>query len=169
MKTKLNKEIDDLLDGIDFQQSLSQEKSPTCIPSSFPEENEDTSGCDQENSREEEVSSPLLFSQKEKSPEKYDCEMDTLEEVPVTITISDSIEKNEQKYRNDQGNMQEIAAVPIIQPFTCSEEKSLGHYDDPMDIIGGSSCSRHIEDTYLTDAEFNEKYPQHPIDVSFSQ
>ena len=36
---KLNTEIDELLNGIDFQQSLSQEKSPTCIPSTFPEEN----------------------------------------------------------------------------------------------------------------------------------
>ena len=37
-ETELNKEIDDLLNGIDFQQSISQEV--TCIPSSFPEENE---------------------------------------------------------------------------------------------------------------------------------
>ena len=36
---KLNEEIDDLLNGIDFQQSLSQETSQTCIPSTFPEEN----------------------------------------------------------------------------------------------------------------------------------
>ena len=38
---KLNKEIESLLDGIDFQQNLSQEKSsrPTCIPSTIPEEN----------------------------------------------------------------------------------------------------------------------------------
>ena len=34
-EVKLNAEINSLLDGIDFQQSLSQEKSPTCIPSSF--------------------------------------------------------------------------------------------------------------------------------------
>ena len=36
---KLNQEIDDLLNGIDFQQSMSQEKSPNYIPSTFPEEN----------------------------------------------------------------------------------------------------------------------------------
>ena len=36
---KLNTEIDELLDGIDFQQSMSQEESPRCIPSTFPEEN----------------------------------------------------------------------------------------------------------------------------------
>ena len=35
-EVKLNAEINSLLDGIDFQQSLSQEKSPTCIPSSAP-------------------------------------------------------------------------------------------------------------------------------------
>ena len=38
-ETKLNKEIDDLLNGVDFQQSMSQEKSPNYIPSTFPEEN----------------------------------------------------------------------------------------------------------------------------------
>ena len=27
----------------------------------------------------------------------------------------------------------------------------------------------NIEDTYLTDAEFNEKYPQHPIDEKIPQ
>ena len=54
---KLNKEIDELLDGIDFQQSMSQEESPTCIPSSYPEEND-------EKNREEEMS-PLLLAQEE--------------------------------------------------------------------------------------------------------
>ena len=38
-ETKLNEEIDDLLNGIDFQQSMSQEKSPNYIPSTFPEQN----------------------------------------------------------------------------------------------------------------------------------
>ena len=42
-EVKLNEEINVLLNGIDFQQSLSQEKSLTCIPSSFPEENGFTS------------------------------------------------------------------------------------------------------------------------------
>ena len=42
-EVKLNEEINLLLNGIDFQQSLSQEKSPTTIPSSFPEENGFTS------------------------------------------------------------------------------------------------------------------------------
>ena len=34
----LNKKIDNLLDGIDFLQSMSQEKSPTSIPSTYLEE-----------------------------------------------------------------------------------------------------------------------------------
>ena len=38
-ETKLNEGIDDLLYGIDFQQSMSQEKSPNYIPSTFPEQN----------------------------------------------------------------------------------------------------------------------------------
>ena len=50
---KLNKEIDELLDGIYFQQSMSQEESPTCIPSSYPEEND-------EKNMEEEMSQLLL-------------------------------------------------------------------------------------------------------------
>ena len=35
-EVKLNEEINVLLNGIDFQQSLSQEKSPTTIPSTLP-------------------------------------------------------------------------------------------------------------------------------------
>ena len=35
----VNEEIYNLLDGIDFEQSMSQPKSPTCIPSTLPEEN----------------------------------------------------------------------------------------------------------------------------------
>ena len=91
-ETKLNEEIDDLLNGIDFQQSMSQEKSPNyilstfpekngtftiqqsflqsqsqenspnCIPSSYPEEN----GFKTIHMEYEEIGSPLLFTQKEK-------------------------------------------------------------------------------------------------------
>ena len=117
---KLNKEIDELLDGIDFQQSMSQEESPTCIPSSYPEEND-------EKNREEEMS-PLLLAQEE-------CDT----------------EENK-------------TSVPIVQPFTCSEEKSPMYYDDPMDTLEEVPVA-NIQDTYLTDAQFNEKYPHHPIDA----
>ena len=66
-EVKLNEEINVLLNGIDFQQSLSQEKSPTCIPSSFPEENGFTSEQPANTTRDEYIcSSPLLFSQEKK-------------------------------------------------------------------------------------------------------
>ena len=93
-ETKLNEEIDDLLNGIDFQQSMSQEKSPNYIPSTFPEENgtftiqqnflqsqsqENSPNCipstyPEENGLKsmeyEEIGSPLLLTQKEKEEEK---------------------------------------------------------------------------------------------------
>ena len=83
----LNKEIDNLLDGIDFLQSMSQEKSPTCIPSTYPEEDEIK--------REEEMSSPLLFTQEE-------C-------------------NTEEQIANPMDILDEETSVPIIHPFTCSE------------------------------------------------
>ena len=102
---KLNDEIDDLLNGVDFQKSMSQENSPNCIPSTFPEENEfksmeqnfvqtisqgnspncipstfpEENGFNsiQENdvNRNEEVSSPLLFTQQEKEEEEENQEV----------------------------------------------------------------------------------------------
>ena len=55
---------------------------------------------------------------------------------------------------------------PVVQPFTCSEEKSPVYYEDSMDILEEKPVM-DIQDTYLSDEQFNEKYPQHPIDVSF--
>ena len=92
-ETKLNEEIDDLLNGIDFQQSMSQEKSPNYIPSTFPEQNgtfniqesflqsqskENSPNCipstyPEENGLKmeyEDIGSPLLFTQKEKEEQK---------------------------------------------------------------------------------------------------
>ena len=51
---KLNQEIDDLLEGIDFQKSLSQENSQTCIPSTYPEENGKNTIKQSKDSRDEE-------------------------------------------------------------------------------------------------------------------
>ena len=66
-EVKLNEEINLLLNGIDFQQSLSQEKSPTTIPSSFPEDNGFTSEQHTNINRDEHIcSSPLLFTQEKK-------------------------------------------------------------------------------------------------------
>ena len=129
-EVKLNEEINVLLNGIDFQQSLSQEKSPTTIPSTFPEENGFTSEQHVNISRDEDIcSSPLLFTQEKK-------ENDT--------------------------------AIPVLQPFTCSEEKKSPIFqEDPMDTLEELPVA-DLGDTYLTDEQFNQKYPQHTIDVSFS-
>ena len=87
---QLNEDIDYLLDGIDFQQSLSQEKTPTCVPSSFPEEN----GYIQNESedRDEVMSSPILFT-----PEKKEAEKST---IPVI-----------QPFRNQQSQLSSLLHV----------------------------------------------------------
>ena len=127
-EVKLNAEIDSLLDGIDFQQSLSQENSPTTIPSSFPEENGFTCAQQDNINRDEEISSPVLFSEEKE------------EKTAVT--------------------------VPVLQPFTCSQEKkSPIFYEDPMDTLEEVPVA-DIGDTYLTDEQFNQKYPQQPVHVS---
>ena len=132
-EVKLNEEINLLLNGIDFQQSLSQEKSPkkspTSIPSTFPEENGFTSEQHANINRDEHIcSSPLLFTQEEK---------------------------------------EKTSAIPVLQPFICSEEKKSPIFkEDPMDTFEELPVA-DIGDTYLTDEQFNQKYPQHTIDVSF--
>ena len=136
MEVDNNDRVDNSLNGIDFDQSLSQEKSPLCIPSTFPEENGITQTHDEDMYTSENISSPVLFTQKE--DEKTD-----------TSVV--------------EGNG--LSAGPIIQPFTCSEEKSPVHYDDPMDTLEEKPIT-DVGDTYLSDKAFNQKYPQHPIDVS---
>ena len=55
-----------------------------------------------------------------------------------------------------------------MQPFICSEEKKSPIFqEDPMDTLEELPVA-DIGDTYLTDEQFNQKYPQHTIDVSFS-
>ena len=129
-EVKLNEEINVLLNGIDFQQSLSQEKSPTCIPSSFPKENGFTSEQHANINRDEDIcSSPLLFTQEKK---------------------------------------EKTSGFPVLQPFICSEEKKSPTFqEDTMDTLEELPVA-DIGDTYLTDEQFNQKYPQHTIDVSFS-
>ena len=108
--------------------SLSQEKSPTCIPSSFPEENGFTSEKQDSINRDEDISSAALFS----------------EEKEEKTTVK----------------------APVLQPFTCSEEKkSPIFYEDPMDTLEELPVA-DIGDTYLTDEQFNQKYPQQPVHVS---
>ena len=129
-EVKLNEEINLLLNGIDFQQSLSQEKSPTSIPSSFPEENGFTPEQHANIKRDEYIcSSSLLFTQEKK---------------------------------------EKTSAIPVLQPFICSEEKKSPIFqEDPMDTLEELPVA-DIGDTYLTDEQFNQKYPQHNIDVSLS-
>ena len=144
---KLNNEIDELLEGIDFQKSLSQEKSPTCIPSTLPEENGFISIQDNEKDRDEEMTSPILFSQEENDS--------SVMVNSVTDTVKQTVGKEE--------NKQEISTVPVIKPFTCSEEKSPVNNEDPMDTLE-EVPDMDIQDTYLSDEQFNEKYPLHTID-----
>ena len=206
---KLNEEIDELLNGIDFQQSLSQPKSPTCIPSTFPEENtfkpvQDSSadlldGIDfqqsfsqeesqiiipstfpeenklkkeQENEidRDVEMSSPLLFATQD---EKEKCE--TVNSIPDSVVENINIQEKviipdmcTENVNTDEGiSLDEVEegvfTVPVIQPFACLEEKSPVRFEDPMDTLEEVPIT-DIGDTYLTDEQFNQKYPKHEID-----
>ena len=68
--------------------------------------------------------------------------------------------------QEEVGNISEqkgMSQVPVLQPFTNSEEKSPHPNEDPMDILEELPIS-DIGDTYLTEEQFNEKYPQHTID-----
>ena len=198
---KLNEEIDELLNGIDFQQSLSQPKSPTCIPSTFPEENtlkpvQEKSFVSQEESqiiipstfpeeneskkeyeneidRDVEMSSPLLFAtQDEKENEK--CE--TVNSIPDSVVENLNIQEKviipdmcTENVNIDEGiSLDEVEegvfTVPVIQPFACLEQKSPVRFEDPMDTLEEVPIT-DIGDTYLTDEQFNEKYPKHEIDL----
>ena len=176
---KLNDEIDDLLNGVDFQQSMSQENSANCIPSTFPEENEfksmeqnfvqtilqgnspncipstfpEENGFNsiQENdvNRNEEVSSPLLFTQQEKEEEEEEnqevqmgntlpfngLDMNVLEDSGVQNTSNEDpviiiLGTSEENVKVDQ---EMLAVAPILQPFTCAEKKDPLPNEYPMD------------------------------------
>ena len=216
---KLNDEIDDLLNGVDFQQSMSPENLPNCIPSTFPEENEfksieqnfvqtisqgNSPNCipstfPEENgfnsihenyvNRNEEVSSPLLFTQQEKEEEEENQEVQMGNTLPFN-----GLDMNVLEYSGVQNTSNEdpafiilgtseenIKVAPILQPFTCSEKKDPlpneypmdtseeeVYHEDPMDILEEVPV-RDIGDTYLNDEEFNKKYPQNSIAQSQQQ
>ena len=61
----------------------------------------------------------------------------------------------------DEG--EDVCAVPVILPFSCLEEKSPIRFEDPMDTLEEVPIT-DVGDTYLTDEQFNEKYPKHEID-----
>ena len=61
----------------------------------------------------------------------------------------------------DEG--EDVCAVPVILPFSCLEEKSPVRFEDPMDTLEEVPIT-DVGDTYLTDEQFNEKYPKHEID-----
>ena len=192
---KLNDEIDDLLNGIDFQQSMSQENSQNCIPSTFPEENGFNSMQENDVYRNEEVGSPLLFTQQEREEEeeeKQEVQMGNTE--PFNVLDMNVFEDSGlQKSSNEDPFMiisatpeenlkvdQEIPAAPILQPFTCSQKKDPlpneypmdtleeVYHEDPMDILEEVSVT-DIGDTYLNDEEFNKKYPLQSIAQSQQQ
>ena len=180
-----------LVDGIDFQQSMSQEEAPTTIPSTFPEENGFSNVQENEIDRDVEMSSPLLFStQDEKESEK--CE--TVDSVSNSVGENVNIQENvvipdvfTENVNIDEGislsGEHDMCAIPVIQPFACSEkkgeekqeqlpvilpfdcmeEKSPVRFEDPMDTLEETPIT-DIGDTYLTDEQFNEKYPKHEID-----
>ena len=141
------------MDGVDFQQNLLQESSPTCIPSTFPEE--DGFECIQEekiDSDEPMSSSLLVFKNKNTTSSQ--------ERSASSSPLLFSPDKSEEI------QVKTSVMQPVVQPFTCSEEKSPVYYEDSMDILEEKPVM-DIQDTYLSDEQFNEKYPQHPIDVSF--
>ena len=150
---KLNEEIKHLLDGVDFQQNLSQESSPTCIPSTFPEE--DGFECIQEEKidSDEPMSSPLLVF---KNKSTTSSQEQSASSSPLLFSPD----------KSEEIQVKTSVMQPVVQPFTCSEEKSPVYYEDSMDILEEKPVM-DIQDTYLSDEQFNEKYPQHPNDVSF--
>ena len=105
-EVKLIEEINLLLNGIDFQQSLSQEKSPTTIPSSFPEENGLTSEKHANIKRDEHIcSSPLLFTQEKK---------ETTSVIPVLQPFICSEEKKSPIFQEDpMDSLEELAVADI--------------------------------------------------------
>ena len=172
-----NKNEENILDGIYFHQYLSQQNTSTSIPSSFPEENgntemeyEDSITCipstfPEENGNtemeDEKISSPILL-------------IDSITCIPSTFPEENgNTEMEDEKISSpilltQEVNEKETSEVPVIQPFTSSEEKSPLNYEDPMDILEEKPIA-DVGDTYLRDEVFNQKYPQHPIDVSILQ
>ena len=80
------------------------------------------------------------------------------------IVIPDVFTEN---VNNDEGislsGEEDVCAVPVIQPFACREEKSPVRFEDPMDTLEETPIT-DVGDTYLTDEQFNEKYPKNDID-----
>ena len=141
-----NKNEENILDGIYFHQYLSQQNTSTSIPSSFPEENGNT-----EMEYEDSITCiPSTFPEENGNTEMEDEKISS----PILLT--------------QEVNEKETSEVPVIQPFTSSEEKSPLNYEDPMDILEEKPIA-DVGDTYLRDEVFNQKYPQHPIDVSILQ
>ena len=91
----LNKEIETLFQGIDEQ------SSPTCIPSTYPEENLGTTG----------VFSPILFP-------------DNTQEDGITKDKKEMPEEGlfPEPALNEEMSKEKLP--PILQPFSCSAEKT---------------------------------------------
>lgn len=162
-EVKLNEEIDYLLDGIDFQQSLSQENGLNPVEHESVNRNEEIDnlldGIDFQESLTQEklpTSIPSSFPEENGFNSVQDENTNRDEEMSSPLLFIEE-ENSEEK----------TVTVPVIEPFTCSEEKSPVHYEDTLDTLEELPFV-DIGDTYLTDDQFNQKYPQHPIDVSFS-
>lgn len=155
-EVKLNEEIDYLLDGIDFQQPLSQENVLNPVEYESVNRNEEIDnlldGIDfQESLTQEKLPTSIPSSFPEENEFNSVQHENTNRDEEMSSPLLFTQENNEEK------------TVPVIQPFTCSEEKSPVHYEDTLDTLEELPFA-DIGDTYLTDDQFNQKYP---IDVSF--
>jgi len=139
---KLNKEIDDLLKGIDFQDSWTQDDpssatpicitsspeednvetstvSPTCIPSSLPEENNVAI----------QISSPELFPMETEitSNGVLPMEQEIISNLFHNDDDDDEMSPSEVFFIQEDSVQPQILPMeqePILHPFTCSEEKT---------------------------------------------
>jgi len=140
---KLNNEIEDLLSGIDFQQSLSQNDtssvSPICITSS-PEDIVETSSVSptcipsslqEENNVDMQISSPELFPMEQETTENLLPQYVECTTPGVVFAMEEDISQPEMIVMKDETPaepviipMEHQTSEPILQPFTSSEVKT---------------------------------------------
>ena len=161
------------LDGIDFEQSFSQPQSPKYIPSTMSEENGFNVYIEQEDEKEVEMTDCSVFKQsteKEKELENINSTpVKSMEIFPQANNTDSDLYHSTVKFDKVNMNVEEKVVksmsvpTPVIQPFICMEDKSPQNCEDPMDTLEETPV-RDVGDTYLTEEQFNQKYPKHLID-----